>query len=125
MLGKIVMGLFLVQGLFLADEVKLQGVDTIEEMSIDFSSESAAYLNSVYYKQSKADSEVLLDLYWVMECKQRVEGLDGFAKKQGDKKFVSLKKSYLEDKKAYQESMRTFHNTHCENGDDVLVSSVE
>lgn len=125
MLRKVVMAMLLVQGVVFADEVKLQGVDTVEVMRIDTSSKSATYLISVYYEQSKVDSEVLLDLYWAMECSQYVDGLDSFASKQSDKKFVTLKKSYRDDKKAYQQSIREFHNAHCKSSEDILVSRAD
>ena len=123
MLQKILMVSLLLQGVLMANDVKLEGVDTLQKMCVELSSEDAAYVNKVYYEQSKKDAEILLDLYWAMQCTTHVDTLPLFAKQHAsDANFSELKKLQLSSSNSYEKYVNSIYHDHCEKVEATMAS---
>jgi len=113
MLQKITIGLFALSAMLVAGNVQLQGVNTVEEMYVGIATKSEAYINHLYSEESKAEVEVLLDLYWAMECKNDVVALETFASHYSDKELSSLKAFHLSNEESYRDNMNALHTVKC------------
>ena len=113
MLQKITMVFLILQTILMAGDAKLQGVDTMQKMHVGVATKSEAYINHVYYEQSKAEVEVLLDLYWAMECKKDVVALQAFASQYTDKELSTLNTFHLNNEEGYQRNMNKLHTVKC------------
>ena len=106
------------QGLVIGSDVQLRGLDTVEVLSVELQSPSDNYLNKMY-QSSKLNTKVLLDLYWVEQCQEKITALDTFAenKMKSDMyyHFISL---YLESKteaqSPYREALVSQHSKNCD-----------
>lgn len=123
MLQKILMVSLLLQAMLMADDVSLEGVDTLQKMCVELSSEDATYVNKIYYEQSKKDAEILLDLYWAMQCTTHVDALPLFAKQH--EAYVNsseLKKLHLSNRDSYKKRVSSIYHDHCEKAEAMMAS---
>jgi len=115
--------LWIGQGLLMASEAQLSGIDTVHTMSVELQSQSDTYLNKMY-QDSVVNTEVVLDLYWANKCKSEVDGLKIFAstemKSDQYYHFISL---HIGSAKNSQTTYRDeITNVHTKNCDATYVS---
>ena len=123
MLQKFLMISLLLQSVSMADDVTLSGVDTLQKMCIELSSEDTAYLNKVYYEHSKKDAETLLDLYWAMQCTTHINALPYFAKAhEADTNLMELQKLHLSESESYEQRVKSIYHDHCEKVEATMAS---
>ena len=118
MLKKALILLLLTQGLLMASEEKLDGIDTLHTMSVELESQSDIYLNKMY-QNSVVNTEVMLDLYWANQCKSDVEALETFAsnKIKSDEyyHFISLHIGSGENlQTTYKDEITDIHTKNCD-----------
>ena len=118
MLKKTLILLWIGQGLLMASEAKLDGIDTVHKMSVELQSQSDSYLNKMY-QNSVVNTKVMLDLYWANECKSEVEGFKTFAstemKSDQYYHFISLRIGSGENLQTiYQDEITDIHAKNCD-----------
>ena len=126
MLKKTLILLLVGQGLLMASDAQLGGIDTVQKMSVTLQSQSDTYLNKMY-QDSVVNTEVMLDLYWANECKSEVNGFKRFASAQMKSDqyyhFISLHIGSGENSQTTYKDEIT--NVHTENCDTTYVSLVQ
>ena len=118
MLKKTLILLWIGQGLLMASEAKLDGIDTVHKMSVELQSQSDSYLNKMY-QNSVVNTEVMLDLYWANECKSEVDGFKRFAstemKNDQYYHFISLRiGSAKNSQTTYRDEITNVHTKNCD-----------
>ena len=126
MLKKTLILLLVGQGLLMASDAELGGIDTGKKMSVTLQSQSDTYLNKMY-QDSVVNTEVMLDLYWANECKSEVEGFKTFASAQmkSDQYYHFISLHLGADQSSHSVYKGEITNVHTKNCDTTYVSLVD